>query len=412
MYRALRATVVIGVVAAGACGAAAAPDQLSDTFHRWLDNPAIDYPAPAADPVAMLNGRLASGAARLDFVGPSGYLRSVLDALHVPVQSQVLVFAQDSVQARRISPTNPRALYFNDQVAVGWMPGGFIELAAEDPRHGVMFYTLDQAPVARPAFTRREDCLSCHYARSTVGVPGMLSRSAGHFEVDHRLPIDQRWGGWYVTGTTGAIRHEGNTDLDELFTASRRADHYNWPSLDGRVDMHAYLSADSDVAALLVFDHQMHGMNLLTRIGWEARVAAALPGPDDTVPLDAAAVEVVDYLLFVDEPPLPNPVAGSSGFAEAFAARGPVDRRGRSLRQLDLTTRLMRYPCSYLIYAPQFDALPAPAKAAIYRRLWAVLSGAVRGDRYSRLSREDRAAIVDILRDTKPDLPAYFHALS
>jgi hypothetical protein len=91
-----------------------------------------------------------------------------------------------------------------------------------------------------------------------------------------------------------------------------------------------------------------------------------------------------------------------------FAARGPRDSRGRSLRDLDLRTRLMRYPCSYLIYSEPFDALPPAAKQAVYARVWAVLSGAVRDGRYDRLTAADRQAVVDILRETKPDLPAYF----
>jgi hypothetical protein len=120
------------------------------------------------------------------------------------------------------------------------------------------------------------------------------------------------------------------------------------------------------------------------------------------------AEEVVDYMLFVDEAPLPNRVAGRSGFAERMSAGGPTDRRGRSLYQLDLTRRLMKYPCSYLIYSPAFDALPPLAKDPIYRRMWQVLSGDAREPRYASLSLTDRRAIVEILKDTKPNLPAYF----
>jgi hypothetical protein len=404
------------LIAAGTCVlvtgvlSAASPmagsTQLGDSFHRWLDAPAIGYHVVGADPVARLNQRLADGTAHLEFSGPSGYLKSVIEALDVPLQSQLLVFAKDSFQAPLISPETPRALFYNDQVAVGWMPGGFIELASEDPRRGVMFYTLAQTETAQPRFERREDCLSCHYSRSTTGVPGWLLRSAGHFTVDHRLPLTERWGGWYVTGNTGSIEHQGNTSLSRLFTAQRTSDAFNWPSMAGRLDMTPYLSLYSDVDALMVFEHQVHMANLLTRIGWEARMAEA--GSDDAVPLGEAAVEVVDYMLFVDEPPLPGPVKGSTGFATTFAARGPFDSHGRSLRQLDLERRLMRYPCSYMIYSPQFEALPAEAKDAIYRRLWTVLSGREPDEKYARLSRDDSSAIVEILQDTKADLPAYF----
>jgi hypothetical protein len=169
------------------------------------------------------------------------------------------------------------------------------------------------------------------------------------------------------------------------------------------VDLDGYLSPYSDIAALLVFNHQMHMMNLITRIGWQTRVALADRAPDAASSLVDAASEFVDYLLFVDEPRLPAPVKGASGFAERFSALGPRDRQGRSLHELDLQRRLLKYPCSYLIYSPAFDALPSESKAAIYARLSDVLTGKVAGERYQRLSPADRLAIREILRDTKPD---------
>jgi len=174
-------------------------------------------------------------------------------------------------------------------------------------------------------------------------------------------------------------------------------------SLDGRFDPTGYAGAHSDIVALLVMEHQARMLNLITRAGWEARV-----GADAGRPLDAVVNELVDYLLFIDERPLPGPVEGPSPFARLFEARGPRDTRGRSLRDLDLHTRLVRYPCSYLIYSEPFAALPAAAKDAIYLRLWAVLSGSLAEPRYARLDEADRRAVIEILRDTKPDLPAYF----
>jgi hypothetical protein len=157
-----------------------------------------------------------------------------------------------------------------------------------------------------------------------------------------------------------------------------------------------------------VFDHQTHLMNLLTRLGWEVRVAQMDRPADARAIAESAAADVVDYVLFVDEAPLAGPVGGSSGFAAAFAARGPHDGRGRSLRDLDLETRLFRYRCSYMIYAPAFEALPEIARGAVYARLWQVLSGGDRGPRYARLQRAERQAIVEILRETKPELPEIF----
>jgi hypothetical protein len=188
--------------------------------------------------------------------------------------------------------------------------------------------------------------------------------------------------------------------------------------------MSEYLSSHSDIVALMVFEHQMHGMNLLTRIGWEARIGAyqhqhqlgpAKPGdsnPAGPIPLAEAASEVADYLLFVDEAPLGSSITGSTTFADQFAARGPRDRTGRSLRQFELTRRLFRYSCSYLIYSEQFDRLPQTAKDAIFERLWLILSGQEHDARYRHFSFQDRTAVVEILRETKNDLPGYFGKVS
>ena len=192
-------------------------------------------------------------------------------------------------------------------------------------------------------------------------------------------------------------------------------------TLEGRSE--GYQSLSSDIAALLVLSHQTHMTNLLTRAGWEARAAdpslhapfVAGPGEQSRIAqmMSGIATEVVDYLLFVDEAPLTDRIRGSSGFAQRFAAAGPHDARGRSLHELDLARRLMKYPCSYLIYSDAFDALPPAAKDPIYRRMWDVLSGEEGGQRYrSALSLEDRQAIVEILRDTKNDLPSIFSKVS
>ena len=175
--------------------------------------------------------------------------------------------------------------------------------------------------------------------------------------------------------------------------------------LEDRFDVTGYLSSYSDISALMVFDHQMQMSTLLTRLSWEARAAG--PGDAEALLRDAAR-EVVDYMLFVDEAPLPGRIQGSSGFTEWFSETGPRDNRGRSLTQLDLTRRLLRYPCSYMIYTDAFDGLPSVARNAIYRRMWVILSGQETGTRYLRLTPDDRRAIVEILRDTKKGLPEYF----
>lgn len=385
---------------------------------------------PPVDAVAELNRRIGNGSVALTFDATSGYLRSILDALTIPAESQMVVFSKSSVQAPRISPANPRALYFRDDVVVGFIRGApFLEFAAADPEQGTIFYTLDQREVARPQLVRQTGtCLNCHVSRNTMDVPGMLVRSIvtgpdgrtfeqfGNYNPDDRTPLAQRWGGWYVTGIAGTATHMGNSmlvDRDRPETLVR-PENLTVMSLSGRFDTASYASASSDIAALMVFEHQAHMGNLLTRMGWDARAALARAADSRQGRklvqslLDNDARETVDYLLFVDEAPLAGRVEPSTVFPDTFAAQGPFDRRGRTLRQLDFVTRLMRYPCSYLIYSPAFDSLPDQAKDAIYSRMWAILSGQERAERYRRLSSADRRAIVEILRDTKGDLPRYF----
>ena len=397
--------------------------QLPDTFFDEQSAPAVAYVMQQPhDPVAQLNDRLANGSAALSYdPGGSGYLRSVLNAFGIPVESQLAVFSKRSVQAAIISPSNPRVLFFNDNVVIGWPRGGFIEAAAVDPQLGVIFYDLDQHASASPRFERTHSCTSCHLSlEATLSIPGMLLRSEattaggrtmqqlGREVVDHRLPFAKRWGGYYVTGRDVGIASLANVMVAETMDAESPVppQAIALTTLKDKFSTDGYLAQYSDIAALMVFDHQMHMTNLLARMSWEARASAGQP--DAKTLIDSVARELVDYLLFVDEAPLTKRVEGSSGFAEWFSTQGPADSRGRSLRQLDLRQRLLRYPCSYIIYTEAFDALPDAAHDAIYRRMWAVLSGQDQGPRYARLTPPDRQAIIEILRDTKKGLPEYF----
>ena len=425
----------IGLAAAVAAGGLAAAATVSDRFSASHRHPAIEYGTrPRTDRVARLNARLRTGEAALRFDARRGFLPAVLDALDVPVESQTLVFSRTSLQSGVISPENPRAIYFTDDVAVAWIRGApAIEVAAHDPEQGVMFYALTQRPRAR-GFQRPRSCLECHVSPATLGVPGLAVGSAVidpegvpyvSAPVDQRTPISSRWGGWYVTGETGLNPHVGNTVATDPEAPMLQQDpaNFNLPTVEERFDTRGYLTPYSDVAALMVLEHQTHMTNLLTRTGWEFRVAEhenrvtrglfaapSVAGGDPT--LQDAVRELVDYMLFAGEAPLADRMAGSAGFEEAFEARGPFDRQGRTLREIDLDRRLFRYPCSYMIYAAAFDALPAGAKDAVYRRLWQVLSGAHPVPDAAWLTRRKRQAIVEILRDTKPDLPGYFGNIS
>jgi len=401
------AALLVGVWGFGVSLALAAA-QRPGAFGGNRDHPAIAYGTAAVnDPVAELNRRLADGSVTLTFdEAGGGYLKSVLEVLRIPVSSQMLAFAETSLQAKKINRANPRAVYFRDNVAVAWVRNGdVLEMAGQDPRQGTVFYTLPQQPLAAPRFERNDTCLACHLSWDTLAVPGPVLQTVfprqndleyanGGF-VDHRLPIDERWGGWFVTGKQVPARHMGNQPL--MQPTPRQGPVQKLANVVGEFDTARYLAHTSDIAALLVFDHQVHATNLITRLNWEARA-----GTPERV--DEAASELVEYLLFVDEAPIPGRVEGASGFAEAFAAMGPRDSKGRSLRDLKLEGRTTEYPLSYMIYTPMFDALPATARDAVAARLGAVLAGRDTRPRYAHLTPALRTAIVEILRETKPGL--------
>jgi len=408
-------------------------DRLEDTFFIPLDHPAIQYAGATSDPVGRLVKSLASDQLKLDYAPNGwGYLPALLQELGIRADSQVLVFSRTSIQAARISPRTPRAIYFNDDSSVGYVQNGeALELASLDPKQGVILYSLDPARAQQPVLVRRDDCLRCHQGPVTLAVPGLLISSVhpasgrpgeehgNAFMTDHRTAFNERWGGWYVTGTHGAQYHLGNNLglADPIHPgASSRQNTQNVTDLSGRFDTSRYLVPSSDLVALLVLEHQTRMTNLMIRIGWDMRIAehdGKLAAQRSQ--LNAEIDELAAYMLFGDEAPLHEPVAGISQFSKTFPQRGPRDKQGRSLRDFDLKTRLFRYPLSYMIYSAAFDGMPDLVRDRVYRRLYDILTGqdsskSVGGLSLENLSADDRRTILEIVRETKPSLPAYWTA--
>jgi hypothetical protein len=281
-----------------------------------------------------------------------------------------------------------------------------------------------------------DECLQCHESGMTEDVPGLMVRSvypsaegqallaAGTFRTTSSSPLAERWGGWYVTGTHGKQRHMGNvvaTGADDEPKLDREAG-ANVTRLDKLVDTSPYLSPHSDIVALMVLEHQILVHNLITKAGWLVRLAVeddrvisealgrkpGLPSESTTSRVASAIEPLVEALLCSREAPLTDPIRGTSTFQRDFEARGPFDRAGRSLRQLDLRRRLFKYPLSYLIDSDAIAALPPPGKARLWLRLGDVLAGRDRSKPFAHLSAEDRRAIVAILRETRRDLPRGF----
>jgi hypothetical protein len=393
------------------------------------DDPAIQYSEPPRDDaVAKLNRALMAGKAKLEYTPGMGYLPSVLKNLNINPDSQVVVFSKTSFQASRISPQSPRAIYFNDEVSVGSVRGGEVyEVSALDPKRGVIFYSLDTRKMAKPEFDRRDVCLQCHMVQATLGVPGIMVASVhadrsgmpvfrlGEPVTDHRTRLEDRWGGWFITGNLGGQRHMGNSVIADAGNPEVLTPGYQKPvsDLSAWFDRTGYLAQVSDVVALMTLEHQTRMTNLMIRVGWETRIAqreGKLNDPESKARIDEDIGFLVKYMLFADEAPLKAPVEGVSTFTQTFPQRGPRDKAGRSLRDFDLQKRLFKYPLSYMIYSAAFDNLPAPALQQIYRRMYDVLSGKDQSKTFAALSSEDRANVLAILRDTKSNLPVYYKA--
>jgi hypothetical protein len=386
-------------------------------------------PEALPEAIANLQRKIDSNKATLEYDEDRGYLSSLLERLDIPVSSQSLVFGKSSAQLFLISPETPRALYFNDEVYVGYVQGApHLEIASIDPVTGPVFYTLDQVKADKPRFTiQPSDCLACHDTfDSDKPVPRLLllsilpdptgvalNRSA--VITNDKSPFVERWGGFYVTGTHGSQRHMGNRLIKEPAESlgpipqySKRADlssGANVTDLSKRFDVKRYPTPHSDIVALMVLGHQTHVHNLITVAGTTLR---SNPGEGA---LEEDMESVVKVMLFAEAAPLTGTVKGTTTFAEEFSARGPEDSQGRSLHQLDLKTRLLRYPLSYLIYSKSFDALPQAARDYAYRRFWEILSGKDTSALFAHLSAEDRKAVLEILQETKPEFAAFVKAI-
>jgi hypothetical protein len=403
-------------------GSLAADDFQGSTHQLPFEDQPVRYSQQApADAIARLQKKIDAGEAKLKFDDQYGYLPALLEALGVPKASQTIVFSKTSLQRSWITPRNPRALYFNDDVYLGFVPGApVLEISAVDPRWGAMFYTLEQKETERPKIQREGQCLQCHAGSRTLGVPGYMLRSVATDEtgehdtarevsnITHRTPIADRWAGWYVTGSSGRQPHRGNLIGEEAFER-----HEKKPSAPGNVtdlgkyfDQRKFPAAGSDIVALMVLEHQAHMHNYITRLGYETRNMMATYGHIRY--LNTQINAFLRYLLLTEEAPLTAPLAGNPAFVKDFEARGPRDASGRSLRDLDLRTRIFKHPCSFLIYAAEFDQLPDVMRNTIYERLWAILTGKDVHPDFARIRVEDRRAVLEILRETKAGLPAYW----
>ena len=425
------------------------PPPVGTALRYDTEYPLIGYAdKPTHNAVARLQDRMDRGEVQLKFVPGRGYLDSLLKALGIDPSSQTLVYSKTSLQIDLINATTPRAIYFNDDTYVAWIRDtNMIEMNTMDSALGPVFYTLSNRDTTTSARLDRETsrCLTCHDTFSMMGggVPRFLFMSSpvtltGEPLTDEiskdttdATPLSERWGGWYVTGVPNSLTHLGNLHVSGPAQpvqdlASLKVSGHTIDKLDSVFDTKPYLTDHSDVVALLIFEHQVYIENLVTRANYKGRTLVArenggeaadalswgqLPPKAQTI-MKAMLEPLVKALLFVNATPLPTRIRGNSGFDRWFQSQGPRDTQGRSLRELDLNTRVFRYPLSYMIYSVGFEGLPKYAHEYIYHRLADILSGRDKTAPYSHIAPTDRATALQILTQTKPAFAEFAQTLT
>jgi hypothetical protein len=398
------------------CTAAALPEP----DFRDLDRPPHEYHTRTPrDRFTRLKDDLESGRLALDQSSERGFVISLLQALEIPVTSQMLVFSTTSLQLRLITPENPRALYFNEDIYIGWVPGGRIEVVGLDPELGAVFYIFDPPRLGQPVRVERsEKCMKCHAADDTNHVPGLVVKSVvpgptggslTAFRIEqtgHGIPFDQRFGGWYVTGSNHLGAWENAIGR---FSAGQLLKTVIEPGT--RFDFDRYPVATSDVLPQLLHEHQAGFVNRVVEAGYRARTYLFADGenltPGHAALLDEQAQIVTRYLLFAEEAPLPpGGIQTDATYRADFLKKRRATADGLSLKDFDLQTRMFRHRCSYMIYSPVFATLPPAMKQRIYTRLASALSTEKPETEYAYLPEPEKKAIRAILLATLTDLPA------
>ncbi|MEX2579451.1 MAG: hypothetical protein WD342_10370 [Verrucomicrobiales bacterium] len=414
---------------------------IAGAFESVLEREPTRYSeSEASTPLTEIADRIAKGEELLSAKTDRGVLLQLLDLLEIPVESQMLVYSKTSAQNSRISPETPRAVYFSENAYVGWVQGGEIEVITFDEKLGAVFHMVhlsNREDAKPPEIVRDRSCLDCHAGSATGGFPGPVVRSvyptetgqplfhAGTFRTDDTSPIAERWGGWYVTGSSGKQEHLGNIVATEAGRRDFTVEKIESSPID---DLEAHIECDpypaggaSDIVALMVFEHQVRVHNALVQANLTARQTLhrhaqmrELFGDPADAPLSETnrrilenqAGKVVEALLFKDEFFMDGDgVDGSLDFQLAFEKDARKNRDQRSLKDFRLYERLFKYRCSYVIYSDVFDHLPGKLKSIVLKRLEGILTDPGAWPEYDYLGSSERKRILGILRETLPAWP-------
>jgi len=369
---------------------------------------------PLTDRFTQFKTALESGKLSLDRSSEKAFVVSLLKALNISPATQTLVYSTTSLQLRRISPRNPRALYFNEDVYVGWVPGGQIEIASIDPALGGIFYIFDiprgrEAPIRIERSTR---CFNCHAEFEIGRIPGLLIKSVipgpggGSLEsfrgdqTGHSIPFKDRFGGWHLTGKHGITEHWGNL-VGELSPTGLKK-YANPPGRQFRWE--TYPVATSDVLAQLLHEHQVGFVNRAVKATYDVR--GALVKGDAKGQIVQHADILTRYLLFTNEVRLPTGgIEGDPALKAHFLKNARKTKLGVSLRQFNLRTHLFKYRCSYMIHSVTFSGLPGPLKKRVLLNLRAALDPVKSHPASGHIPAGEKKAIGLILASTLDNYP-------
>lgn len=371
------------------------------------------------DPFTRLIPDFESGKRELDKSSGKAFIASLLEHLAVPASSQLLVFSRTSLQTRKISGSNPRAMYFNEDVYVGYIPGGKVEIISLDPELGGIFYIFDIPKGDElPVIERSGRCMNCHAVAETRRIPGLSIRSVipgsnwGKLvsfrdkQIGHQIPLSERFGGYHVTGNPGLTEHKGNLIGEKV--GGEIVTEMIEPGT--QFDWSAYLTGTSDILPHLLLEHQAGFMNLVLEASYRARtyqhIGRGEIKPEHLEVLNGLAGELVRYLLFADEAKFPEGgIRVDPQYREEFLADRRQASNGTSLKDLDLETRLFKHRCSYLIYSDVFQATPDLFRQHVYQLIGEAIQIEKPDPDFAYLSDTEKKAIRDILRETLSDLP-------
>lgn len=373
--------------------------------HYWTKTP--------RDRFTRLHEQIKSGALKLDESSPNAFLAGLLRALEISPRSQMLVFSVTSLQSSLISPRNPRAIYFNDDTYIGYVPGGRIEVASFDPELGAVFYIFTVPRAGEmPVLDRSQRCFNCHAGSFSHRVPGLFVESVipgdnggplegfRREESGHSVPFAERFGGWHVTAK---LPFPTKANLLGDYYQGRMTTREN--PAGALFSLQDYLVPTSDIVPHLLHEHQAGFVNRVVEANYTAREKLAAGNgrlsATDAAALGKLADGLVRYVLFADEAQLPAPVQGDEDFIREFTARGP-------LRELDLQTRLLKHRCSYMISSPLWDGMHPQMKKSVETRLWNALQDDSADPSSAHLSVEERRTIRRIIKETKADLPSWW----